>query len=67
MSSPWNVHHYAKVMIPQDDAREIREAIQKILLGDIALLTPKHKELLTKLRAQLDHTDPVSELGGPKW
>lgn len=64
---PWNVNSYAQVTIPKDDANEIREAIEKILLGDSTSLTPKQKELLTKLRARLEHSRPVSEVGGPKW
>ena len=64
---PWNVHRYAQVMIPEDDAKEVREAIEKILLGDSEALTPKQKEVLTKLRARLEQSKPVSELGDPKW
>lgn len=67
VARPWNVNRYAQVMIPEDDANEIREAIEKVLLGDSASLTPKQKELLTKLRARLERVEPVSELGGPKW
>ncbi len=54
-------------MIPEDDAKEVREAIEKILLGDSEALTPKQKEVLTKLRARLEHSKPVSEMGDPKW
>lgn len=54
-------------MIPEDDANEIREAIEMVLLGDSAALTPKQKELLTKLRARLEHAEPTSALGDPKW
>lgn len=67
MNRPWSVHNYAHVNIPEQDAILIREAIEKVLLGDAGSLTMKEKELLTKLRMRLDHTEPVSHMGDPKW
>lgn len=67
MSVPWKFHNYAHLEIPEQDAILIREAIEKVLLGDSGSLTIKEKELLTKLRARLDRTRPVSHVGDPKW
>jgi hypothetical protein len=67
MSVPWKFHNYAHIDIPESDSTVIREAIEKVLLGDAESLTTKEKELLTKLRMRLDHTEPVSHIGDPKW
>lgn len=64
---PWRFHNYASLEIPEADAILIREAIEKVLLGDVLSLTMVEKELLSKLRERLDHTEPVSHVGDPKW
>jgi len=67
MAAPWKSYNYAMLEIPEQDAILIREAIEKVLLGDAVSLTMKEKELLTKLRERLDETEPMSHVGDPKW
>lgn len=65
MKVPWKSHNYAHLAIPEQDATLIREALEKILLGDE--LTTKEKELLVKLRARLGKVEPETHMGEPKW